>query len=290
MDQAENSNSVNIRPLGGVNERVSPVDLPPSEFSQLRGLFPRQNGLLERFWGNEFLYKFPEAVLSINPTHNSSGHILIQTATKRYLTTLDELLGRNTYITDLTPATSTPGNEIVEEESMSLAIIIGKKAAGVTGKVIGTAYADRDLSDIHVNEGGIVTALAANLFTLAAGTYRIEVKCCHCNTVTKGNQSLFIDTLYNNTNSDYLLKVVGVVSAASVAIRASSPARTDNIINNIWGFLEGTFTLTSSCDISVRSKVNVAAPVTDGATPVEGKPVNMGESEVYTIVKILKTA
>ncbi len=289
MEGDQESGDVKIRPLGGVNERGSPIDLPPSDFSKVKGLFPSQNGLLERIRGNKFLTKFNEAILSINPTYNTLGHIIIQTATKRYLTTLDELFNRNVYTSDLIPATSSPGGEIMEEETMSLALIIGKKTANTNGKNIGTSYADRDLSDINVNEGGIVTGLTANVFTLAAGSYRIRSWAVNCCTRTIGSSQFFIHRLYNNTDSDYLFKVVGVVSAASTASRASTPARTIDIQNNIFTYHNGTITLTSSCDISIQSKTN-SVTVTDGLTPREGRPVNLGEDEVYTVIEILKTA
>lgn len=289
MELDEQIGDVKIRPLGGVNERLSPIDLPPSEFSEVKGLFPRQNGLLERIWGSQFLDKLAEAIISINATYNSSGHILIQTATKRYLTTLDELFNRNIYVSDLDPATSVPGGGISEEETMSLAIVIGKKAVNTNGKDIATTYGPRDLSDIDVNEGGIVSALAANVFTLVAGSYRIRSWCCNAGVRSTTGSQPFIHRLYNETNSDYLFKVVGVVSAASTAMAASTPAKVTDINTNVWTYHIGTLTLTGSCNISIQSITNNTT-VTDGITPREGRPVNMVEPEVYTVIEILKTA
>lgn len=287
MEGDQESGDVKIRPLGGVNQRNSPIDLPPSEFSEVKGLFPSQNGLLERIKGNKFLTKFNEAILSISPTYNTAGHLVIQTATKRYLTTLDELFNRNSYTSDLTPASSSPGGEILEEETMSLAIIIGKKAVNTPGQLIPLIFIDnRDLSDIILNEGGIVTGLSSNVFTLAAGSYRIRSHCCYCAGAADLGTQLFIHRLYNSTNSDYLFKVVGVVSAASTGMPCSTPARIANDVENIWTDHIGAVTLTAPCDISAQSRVNIITV----PPSLEGRPVNLGENEIYTVIEILKTA
>lgn len=101
MEQSTESGDVSIRNLGGLNERISPLDLPPNEFSVLEGYYPSQQGLLSRLPGKEKLFQLVGRVMSIHPTYNSSGHVLIQTDENLYLTTIDEIQGR-TISTSLT--------------------------------------------------------------------------------------------------------------------------------------------------------------------------------------------
>lgn len=100
MEQPTESGDVSIRNLGGLNQRASPLDLPLNEFSVLEGYYPSQAGLLSRLPGKEKLFQLEGRVLSIHPTYNSSGHVLIQTDEHLYLTTVDEIQGR-TITTDL---------------------------------------------------------------------------------------------------------------------------------------------------------------------------------------------
>ncbi len=291
MEQSDQSKVISVRPLGGLNQRVSPIDLSPSDFAEVKGLFPNQVGILERIWGSKFLTKFDEPVLSISPTYNSVGSILIQTSTKRYTTTLDELFDRNEYTPDLTPTTSVPGEEIDEEETMAMAIIVGKKSAGTAGKTItSSAFTNsanrRDLSDIALNEGGIIVgAIASDTIDISAGTYRIEFWACCCGNITGTTPIQYQTKMWNETDNLDLYEVGGNVSVASSNFDVSLPARAiDTSENHVMHHI-GQVTLDATTNISIRSRSGTA-----NATVLEGKPANLGEDEVYTVIKILKVA
>lgn len=266
MELSDAGTTIQIRQLGGLNERVSPVDLELNQFSILQGLYPSQVGLLSRIPGKSLLFQLDGKVLTIHPTYNSQGHVIIQTDENYYLTTIDEIQNR-VYVSNLT------STAITEEENMSLGIIVGYKAAGVNGDVEAAAFAARPLTAIITNDGSFITAIGAINFQLAAGTYRFELMCTH-----SGNIGVrFLSRLFNSTGSANLLTGNFI---------ESTPGISATLASNTWSFLKGgPVVLAAPTTIEVQSRVSVAA-----AANVMGKPANLGSNEIYTMLKILKTA
>src|SRR5688500_906262 len=122
--------------LGGLNQRVAPNALPAPEFSVLQGLYPAQDGRLERLpcirsldvagTGNAGVYK-------IHQPNDGTDNIIVQTSdgTERIFT-LNELFGR-------TVVSSLIYTPVEDDEDMPTAIIIHDTANGVNGGNIGVS-------------------------------------------------------------------------------------------------------------------------------------------------------
>lgn len=255
--------------VGGLNERTNPLRLETHEFSELHGVYPNKAGMLQRLPGKTTLKKFDVGVISIHPTNDASNHILIQTTDGLQLFTLDELLGR-TVVTDLTPV------DIDEEETMPIAIIVHKEAAGANAGASFTAYTRRKLTNILTNETGFVTNLDSVInpgqFTLAAGTYRFDIRICVSGAAS--NQGA-VAMLYNVT--------AGAPAWNGLANQAGSSENISTV--NYWINVFGVLTIAVPTIFEVRQKSSVAV-----ATFGWGRASNLGEAEIYTIVRIIKSA
>lgn len=162
--------------LGGLNQRVAPNVLPAPEFSVLQGLYPAQDGILERLPGIRPLAiagNGTAGIWQIFQPNDGTDNIIIQTSdgTER-IYTLNELFGR-TVVSNLT---YTP---LPSEEDMPTATILHDAANTVGGGSIPTAntWTIREITSIPLNEDSIIvgqTLGASGSFTLAPGTYRIR--------------------------------------------------------------------------------------------------------------------
>lgn len=172
--------------MGGLNQRVSKHALPAPEFSILHGLYPAQDGILERLPGIKSLALFGDstaAVWSIFQPNDGTDNIIVQTSDGTERTaTLNELFGR----TVISSLIYTP---VQDDANMPTAQLIQDAANGVDGGSIGASsntWYVRELTSNPLNESSIVvsfTSGAAADFTLAPGTYRIDGFVCAAFTV-----------------------------------------------------------------------------------------------------------
>lgn len=273
MEQRNEQGKLPIRALGGMNQRISPIDLKSNEFVEISGYYPKQVGLLSRIPGKRFLFDLNgEKIISICPTYNSAGHILIQTETKYWITTADEIFDRtDSFTVDLTAI------DFSTEEDMSLAIIVGLKAANTNGDNESASYTIRPLTN-EISDPDAITSITANQFRLAAGTYRIRSRCCHYGGAGTPNFARFVHKLYNAT--------AGADLFTGSNFKESTPCISDTITNG-WSYLSNVVVLSGTSDIEVQSKVSSTSS-SGGSVPTHGKAGNLGANEIYTIVEILK--
>lgn len=137
------------------------------------------------------------------------------------------------------------------------------RAAGTSGGT-GTA-GNYDIRVLNTVEGdSSIVTLAANQFTLQAGTYDIDFQCpCY---QTNRNQA----RLRNMTDSTTAIVSQGAYSDAAAALS-----------NSVRGF--GTVTITSAKVFQVQHRIQTTTGVSDF-----GITMNFTESEIFTIVKIQK--
>lgn len=259
---------INVTELHGVNERSSPANLRPGEFSYLEGLYPSQNGLLSRIPGKVLLATTAgnAGLLSGCQTFNRNGDIVFQTTSGIIAYTLDELRNRQT-VPNLTPGTS-PGSN-VEEEGMSIAIMYQEEANGVAGGTIDgwisgsspntalvNTFYGRRLNKNPVNQSSTIVSFTASTggggafstpgtFTLAPATYR--VKAWFTFGVTGADNAVVELGLWNNTTSGFQLDD-GTGSTTAQPIKASQAfsSGVSGLNLNVNCFLQGRFTVTSS--------------------------------------------
>lgn len=259
MQQPSNlPQQIRVTQLGGVNERVTPSNLKPGEFSVQEGLYPSQVGLLSRVPGKTLLATVPGnmGVLSGCQTFNRNGDIVVQTESGILAYTLDELFNRQT-IPNLTPGT-TPGNPD-NEENMSLAIMYQEENNGAAGgsidgflsgtstAIVTTAYGRRltlnpvnqssTLVSFAASTGGSGAVSVAGQWVLSPGTYRIRGWFVFN---TNGTSTGVQVALYNFTNSavqtdDGSSPIVGMAFEDSTGTTA-----------NITVYLNGRFTVATS--------------------------------------------
>lgn len=293
---------IRVTELHGLNERVSPSQLRPGEFSYLEGLYPSQSGLLSRVPGKELLATVPgnSQILSFCQTFNRNGDVLVQTRSGILAYTLDELYGRQT-VPNLTPGT-TPGTN-VEEEGMSMAILYQEEANGVAGgsldgwisgspntALINTFYGRR-LTKNPVNQSSTIVSFTASTggsgavstagqFVLAPGTYRIKGELLF-GSVGANNTQVEVG-LYNVTNGGFQLDD-GTGSTTAQPIKASASAFSNGVTGfnaNFGATLRGRFIVSSS---SNTFEIRQAALVQATARQLDacGYPSGMSNSGVF---------
>ena len=270
------ANQIQISQLGGLNESLSLANLPPGTFAALEGLYPAKSGSLERMPGKTLLRRLSAPILNIYQTFDARNNILVQTTEDVQLFTLDELMSR-------TPATTLTATAISEEDTMSKAIIVHAVAANTAGGTYTTAstWQQAPLSAIQsqLNADGtaaaFVTALAANRFTLSAGTYRFKGRSAH----SDATAGIFcVARLYNVTTAlpawSGLDNETGPWDVIATATR------------NQYLEFEGDLTIAAPTQFEIQHYAS-GLEATNGF----GKPVNLGSmKEIYRTLTIIKTA
>lgn len=277
MAYPENSKDIPLKFLrmGGLNQRIAKHALPAPDFSVLQGLYPAQDGLLERLPcirsldvagdGNAGVWK-------IHQPNDGTDNIIIQTSdgTERIFT-LNEFFGRSV----VSSLTYTP---IQDDANMPTAQIIQDAANGVDGGLIGASsntWYVRELTSNPLNESSIVvsfTSGASAQFELAPGTYRIDGFVSASFSINQDNSGAdtvvcsFQAVLNNVTDS-----VTTVVASPGV----SSMERTTSLANlgYIWGprtvhsFFDDTFVVSGSNKVFDIRNAYIAT-ATDGGTVI----------------------
>lgn len=302
-----------IPTLGGLNERPSPANLRPGEFSHLEGLYPAQIGLLRRIPGKTFLASVTGRVLQIYATGNTNGDVLIQTdAPALYAFTLDELLDRASTPSLIYP--STP-----DEDAMSMAIIVQKEANAVNGgsmsgfisgadstSALNTFYARR-LTNMLLNEtgsfgdtvasftaasGGAGAVSTGSQITLGVGDYRISAHICFAHAGTSTDIA-FVAGLYNMTDAAFEVhRGSAVPIIANIATLFPATAS-----DNMMAVLEAAFSVAGSNKIfELRQACNQSTPARNtiaggryssvGGTAIAGAAI----TPFYTFIRLIRTA
>jgi hypothetical protein len=266
MDDTSKYSNVSLQKLGGLNERKQFANDDLGEFDYLRGFYPFTDGSLKKMEGIKFLQQFDSPIYNICQTNDSRGNIIIQTRDAVWLMNVRDFF-------NLTPI------PINEEEDMSHAIIINSLASGGQGGASTIALAQRPLSQIlsQLNPNGspatFVIDLTANVFRLAAGTYRIKGWAAASGSTANKHYV----SLYNVTAAAYAW--VGLNNQNSVVV--PSAIADENIIIPFGGDL----VLAADSQFELRGASSVAQTLTGF-----GFPNTLGVREIYTWIDILKTA
>lgn len=175
---------IQLSQMAGLNERPAPNALPSPFFSICQGLYPAQDGALERLPGKLLLATATNGILNLTQLDDGTGNVIVQDDEgNEIIYALDELFGRPAAVSNLV---FTPQDE---EDSMSLAIIVHTETVGTNGGTVNSGGAAalntfyrQKLTAVNSNEDTIVTNFVAdgggvdeNTFELAAGTYRAEI-------------------------------------------------------------------------------------------------------------------
>ncbi len=285
-ERESDEKNIRINELGGLDERAGLSNIQPGTWDKLEGLYPARNGQLERIPGKTLLSNVGASVLAIHQTFDSRNNIIIQTTENIQVITLEELLGT-------APATSITPTPIPEEESMAYACLIHSEAPYTEGGGILTTYSVRPITDRvaeGINPDGTTTTfvtIAANQFTLGTGTYRIKIKAAFAGVET--NRCTF--RLYNVTAVANAFAATGgnFQTCTTVELPATSGG---NAVSNVWGELQGWFSIVGSNVFQVEDRGEAANAVNgrgDCGTST-GVPMVAPERECFMVIEILKTA
>src|SRR5688572_13453696 len=147
--------------MGGLNQRVAPNALPAPEFSVLQGLYPAQDGILERLPGIRPLALYGDgnaAVWNIFQPNDGTDNIIVQTSDGTERTaTLNELFGRSV----ISSLIYTP---IPDDEAMPTAIILQDSNNTTSGPTVGASpntWYQRELTSNPLNESTIVVTFTS---------------------------------------------------------------------------------------------------------------------------------
>lgn len=307
---------IRLPTLGGLNQRPSPANLRPGEFSHLEGLYPAQIGLLRRIPGKTFSASVTGKVLSIHPTYNATGDVLFQTDAGLFVYTLDELRSRAS-----TPAlTFTP---ISEEETMSMAIIVQREANAINGGSIqgfmsgvdGTAAIDtwypRRLTNRLVDSDSIITtftaagsgagAASSGSFVLSPGTYRISAWGTFRSESAATVGTTFAMGLYNSTSGSFEVYTGGSDPIVSTIV-AEASQRPSGSGSNRTCVLEGEFVVSSTnktyelrqkCSVATEARSNRCCGFGSNLSGSTGSTTGVNGAALqftYAFIKILKVA
>lgn len=293
-----------LRTLGGLNERPSKANLQTGECDILQGLYPKDIGLWARVPGKTYVATAGTGpVRAIWNTVNVNGDVIVQSGSALYVYTLDEIQGRS-----FTP--SLVFAPIVEEESMSQAIIVQLEAAGTKGgsadgkqTASSTAAANtfygRRLTDMLVNESSTVTAFTASTgggsgtstegtFSLAVGTYRITINATYSPNGTNGN---IVAGLYNVTSSAF-----EVYSGTSTPVMLTSDYSGTAQLTNIPMSVKAKITVSSTTKtFSIRHQgtpsIVVQDPAFCGQASTASATINgSAPKNLYCWIEILKVS
>lgn len=208
MERPHEAPEIPLRQLGGIDQRNSPLEVGASNFNFLQGLYPKKNGLLTRLPGKSILQRFDEPVISVHATGDRDNHILVQTRTKLYSFTLDELLGNteDTITLEDDPSVVDGGiNDPKYEDHADIAIINYSVVDGTTAIYMGEdTWTDLPFSHTAINESAVssVTTGTSGTFTLASGYYWIDLFVSLFATGSALDAtSRSVVRLYDNTNS-----------------------------------------------------------------------------------------
>ena len=179
-----NDGKIQLQRMGGLNERPAPNALPSPDFDICHGLYPARDGLLQRLEGKRLLATLPNGIRNIYQLDDGTGQIIIQdNAGNETIYSLDELFGRPEPTVNLT---FTP---VLEEDSMSMALLVHTEAAGTNGGSLNSGAGSEALNTWYrqkltantLNEDSIVSSFVAegggadeNTWQLAVGDYRVE--------------------------------------------------------------------------------------------------------------------
>lgn len=177
MEPVTSDKTISVQKLLGVDQRAKFGAGELGAFDKLIGFYTPNIGLLKQVPGKEALQYIADSggILEIYQTNDSRKNIIIQGRNHVYIMSENEFFNRP-ITTNLTPV------PLTEEEDMAQAII-AHVVAGVNGgggstviNTFTTAVLNQIVSQFNADgtAAAFVTGLAANVFTLATGWYRIR--------------------------------------------------------------------------------------------------------------------
>lgn len=276
--QRPGNNRLPILEFKGLNERKQFVNPELTEFDILQGFVQSKAGTLQRPNGiGPLLYLQGRRILSIKQTFDTRRNVLVQTDNGVLLYSEDEIFSRPSG-SNLTPVTPPAGSE---EEDMAQGLIVHSVASASNGGSIGSAstWVIRTLTGIaeQFNPDGsaasFITALAANVFTLAAGVYRIHVVSVRSNPNGAGCSAKM--RLFNVTTGLPAWNGLEHEESTSIRIQQNTPVLLTT---------EGTLNLAVPTQLRVEEWASAICNNTG-----MGFPSNTLKPEVYCRVKVLKT-
>lgn len=262
-----------LEKLRGLNQRLK-YNNDESEFDDLVGWIHQRAGELQRVNGIERLQRIDGvAIMSIKQTFDSRKNVIVQTTVGVYQYTEDEILNRPpTYI--LTPTV------LPEEDTMAEALLAYTIGSGTNGGTytVASTWQDAPLNQIihQRNADGtaaaFVTALAGNVFTLAAGKYRIEAE----SQAARTGAALFKARLFNVSTVLPAWNTLQNEESNSIQIAAN---------------MTGTAKIRGYLDLGGATQLKLQHWMDNASVNIGfGFPVSTGKPEVYRWIKILKTA
>lgn len=268
-----------IPALGGLNRFSTLNNTPPEDFYGLINLIHQYDGVLQSPPGIK-----PRAlvsgkrILSIHQTNDKRENVIVQTSDGVYIFSEDELFERM-YAPALTPIT------ILEEETFMKGIITDQRVANTDSGVntVAAAWTTAPLSAIvsQLNPDGtaaaFITALAANVFTLAIGVYRFRIRCAVAGTA--GDK--YKGRLFNVT--------AGAAAWVGLANETGEWEDIKDANSNLYTVFGGDLQIAAPTQFRIEIYAGTAgAP---GKVNGMGRKTNIGGlSEVYRWIEIIKTA
>lgn len=266
--------------LQGLDERHRATQTKEPTFDDSFGFIQQSAGVLQRINGIKPLLNIPgKTILNICQTFDSRGNVLIQTDQGLYLASEDEVVGR-AVVTNLSPVV------LLESESMSKAILVHAPAAGANGGTLSPAdtWVDAPLLTIlsQLNPDGtaaaFVTALAGNIFTLAAGSYRFSGKSAMSD-VTANIR--LVARLFNVTT--------GLPAWSGLQNEDGNTVTVDTTARNYWSHFGGDLTIAVPTQFKIQGKSSGAENNTGFGAPMSGAGYVLAH-ELYRWLEIFKTA
>lgn len=277
MERNHEAPEIPLRQLGGIDQRNSPIEVPPANWNYLQGLYPKKNGLLARLPGKKTLQIFDEAILSIAATGDRDNHVLVQTTSKLYIYRLDELLGTAQDTSNLEhDSTVVDDGTTIEpkyEENAGLILLAHAIEDAGTPLTIptGSAWTDVPLSNLVLDEESSLNSFTPGSasFEVKSGYYWFIVTIS--GTSALGNESKLIARLYNTTTS-LAANILLDNSPASISTdRSSMPTR-----------YIGQFYSTINATLKVQVQHDSSLAVTVSGT------AGMGIKNIGVLVEILR--
>lgn len=266
--------------LLGINERLKFSNPNLAEWDSLTGMIQQRAGIPQRLNGSRLLSFLPgRKIISIKQTFDERQNVIVQTDLGVYIYTEDELMGRSV-VTNLTPVIS------IEEEDMSLAILVHYTAAGVNSGSYSVAnvwqqapLTTLDQRNPDGSAAAFVTAFAANRFTLATGTYRFR------------GWSAMSNATAGRAVAARLFDVTAGLAAAFFTGNAISPAKETGANGSIILEIGGSLTIAAPTQFEIQGLGTHTQANTGFGFPKSGAaPAFTVAGEMYRYLEVLKTA
>lgn len=283
---AEGDLAVSIRPLGGVDESRGPLDIAETKFNQSFGVYPSPEGGLQRLPGKTIWQSLGEPVYNIVDTQNSKRGIIVETASRILLYSVDELLGLAPAPASLTPVAPIGGFPAPPSPK---AIIVNSLPAGTNNTEIlsSLSFGARQLSQVIQNDNNSTTgspiisnfSTANGSFQISPGTYRFKFQTtvgCIAGTVPANTIIKFQSWIRTLGGSN----IYPYYSISQVA-KADATGSLGNLLDM---FVGSDITFASTTTLQLSTYINTSS---GPSYALGGQAANLGIfPEIYTAIYI----